>query len=167
VDCAKSHQLSQRVLSTTVGKTREVKTALLLRKDLANNFCRVYTYVKKCLARQLQARPALDLRGPFFVVAIKEGSSEFWHVDWNDDLDGVTWITVVGKWEGGEFCAPQLGFRVPLSPGQIFGVRARVLVHCSTPVTSGSRLVFTCFTDFMMHRYAGSSEVAPGIFMAK
>jgi hypothetical protein len=111
-------------------------------------------YIKARLAREFAARPAVDLRGPFCTVAVKEGASEFWHLDWNDDANSITWIIPIGDWKGGEFCAPQLGIRVPIRPGQVLGVRARVIAHCSAPLTAGKRVVFTCFTDHTLLKNA-------------
>lgn len=103
--------------------------------------------VRKLLAIQLKERPVLDFHGAFFTVAVKEGSSEIYHVDWHDWKWGYAYVIVFGDFEGGEFCAPQLGIKVPIRPGQIFCVMARVLAHCTAPVTGGRRLVITCFSD--------------------
>ncbi|KAG1885905.1 uncharacterized protein F5891DRAFT_891420, partial [Suillus fuscotomentosus] len=46
-------------------------------------------------------------------------------------------VFAVGDWEGGEFCVPQLGIKIPVRPGQLLAVLARVLAHFSAPVTSG------------------------------
>lgn len=86
---------------------------------------------------------------------MKEGSSELYHLDWNDDTDHPTIVIPVGPgWEGGEFCAPQLGIKIPIRPGQVFLVMARILAHCSSPVTAGRRLIFTCFADHTLLRKA-------------
>jgi hypothetical protein len=77
---------------------------------------------------------------------VKEGSSEVLHVDWNDNLNGYAIIFGVGDYTGGEFCIPQLGYRIPLRPGAVLAVRTRLLAHC-THTGSGRRLIFTCFTD--------------------
>ncbi|KAG2111493.1 uncharacterized protein F5147DRAFT_530838, partial [Suillus discolor] len=64
--------------------------------------------------------PVLDFFGAFFMFAIKEGMSEIYHVDWNNDLDSITWLLTLGDWEGGELVLPQKG-----------------LEHCSTRVGIG------------------------------
>ena len=92
-------------------------------------------------------RPALDFKGAFFTIAVKEGSSEIVHIDWNDGIKTMTWIFAVGDWEGAEFVAPQLGVKVPIVAGHMLGVMSRTLAHLSTPIRSGRRVVFTCFTD--------------------
>lgn len=92
-------------------------------------------------------RPALDFQGAFFTVAVKEGSSKIVDVDWGDGKNTITWVFAVGDWEGGEFMAPQLGVRDTIVAGHLFGVMARVVAHFNTPVRSGQRVVFTCFTD--------------------
>ncbi|KAK7442562.1 hypothetical protein VKT23_016160 [Stygiomarasmius scandens] len=97
---------------------------------------------------EFEARVALDFEGSFFCAAIKEGSSELWHVDWNDDPNTLTWVIPIGEgWEGAEFCVPQLGVKVPILPGQILGALTRRLVHCAAPSCGGRRLVLTLFCD--------------------
>ncbi|THU81781.1 hypothetical protein K435DRAFT_692843, partial [Dendrothele bispora CBS 962.96] len=90
----------------------------------------------------------LDFNGAFLCVAVKEGSSELLHLDWQDDPNAFAWIVPVGKgWTGGDFCAPQLGLRVPILPGQVLGALTRRLIHASIVVTNGRRIVLTCFSD--------------------
>ena len=91
--------------------------------------------------------PALNFNGAFFTVAVKEGGSEILHLDWSDGKKTITWVFAVGDWKGCEFVAPQLGVRVPIVPGHLFRVLSRTLAHFTTPITSGRRVVFTCFTD--------------------
>ncbi|KAG1724816.1 uncharacterized protein EDB91DRAFT_1002403, partial [Suillus paluster] len=93
--------------------------------------------VLKLLKRDLKLRPSLFMGGPFFAVAAKEAGSGIVHLDWNDDKVIYAFVFAVGDWEGGEFCAPQLGIKIPVRPGQVLAVLARVLAHFSTPVTSG------------------------------
>jgi hypothetical protein len=93
----------------------------------------------------------LDFHGAFFTVAIKEGVSEKIHIDFNDGKKTITWITAIGDWEeGAEFVAPQLGVRVPLRPGQVIGLMAGVIAHFTTPIKSGRRVIFTCFTEELL-----------------
>ncbi|KAJ6591783.1 hypothetical protein DFH09DRAFT_835537, partial [Mycena vulgaris] len=77
--------------------------------------------------------PALDFEGVFFCITAKEGTSEFTHIDFNDPLPLVTLIWVVSppgaSWTGRECCCPQLGYKIPLRPGQMLAVRARLLAH--------------------------------------
>ena len=91
-------------------------------------------------------RPALDFGGVFFTVAVKEGSSEIVHLDFNDHPDNIAWIVPLGDWEGGEFCVPQLGIKVPLHAGQVIAAMTRNLAHCSAPA-HGLRLILTLFSD--------------------
>ncbi|KAJ7142159.1 hypothetical protein C8R46DRAFT_886706 [Mycena filopes] len=95
----------------------------------------------------MAARPDMDFGGTFYTMAVKEGSSERIHVDWNDNLHKFALIFTAGDYTGGEFCIPQLGIRIPFLPGSVVAVRTRLLAHCSAPVLSGRRIVFTCFTD--------------------
>ncbi|KAG2128501.1 hypothetical protein BD769DRAFT_1288804, partial [Suillus cothurnatus] len=85
------------------------------------------------------AKPVLDFFGAFVTFAIKEGTSEIYHVDWNDDLDSITWLIPLGDWEGGELVLPQKGLerRISIQPGDVFGFMVHTLVHCTTPVTKG------------------------------
>lgn len=101
----------------------------------------------KNISAEVLEKRALNFSGTFFTVAIKEGVSEFLHVDWNDRVGGVTFVIPFGEWEGGYLCTPQLGVRVPIGAGQMVAALTRHLMHCSTPVTSGKRYVMTLFTD--------------------
>ncbi|KIK32119.1 hypothetical protein CY34DRAFT_19277 [Suillus luteus UH-Slu-Lm8-n1] len=114
--------------------------------------------VLRLLKHDLKLRPDLFMGGPFFAVAAKEAGSGIVHLDWNDDRAIYAFVFAVGDWEGGEFCAPQLGIKIPIRPGQVLVVLARVLAHFSAPVTSGRRVVFTCFTDRLLFRH-GCPEV--------
>ncbi|KAF8214519.1 hypothetical protein K438DRAFT_1446246, partial [Mycena galopus ATCC 62051] len=81
--------------------------------------------------------PNLDFGGLFITMAIKEGSSEEDHIDWNDPLFKYAIVFTVGEYTGADFVLPQLGRRIPFPPGSIFLVRTRLLVHCATLVASG------------------------------
>ncbi|KAG2366158.1 hypothetical protein BDR07DRAFT_1215322, partial [Suillus spraguei] len=83
--------------------------------------------------------PALDFGGVFFTVAIKEGTSEIIHIDWNDCINSITWLIALGDWEGGYIVFPQDGImcRIPIRAGDAFGFMAHTLAHCTTPVTKG------------------------------
>ncbi|KAJ7159806.1 hypothetical protein C8R43DRAFT_1063909 [Mycena crocata] len=114
----------------------------------------VHDRVKAKLRKEFAQRPALDFDGVFFCMAAKEGSSEEIHLDFNDNLAFVTFIVACAEdgqeWTGGEFCAPQIGVRIPFRPGQVLAVRTRLLAHCGATVTGGRRLVFTCFSDSVL-----------------
>lgn len=98
------------------------------------------------LTEKLKNRPALQFGGAFFTVAVKEGSSEIIHLDFNDDPNGISWVIPLGDWEGGEFCLPQFGIKIPIQSGQILGAMTRILAHCSAPV-KGFRVILTLFAD--------------------
>ncbi|KAG1865059.1 hypothetical protein C8R48DRAFT_772769 [Suillus tomentosus] len=117
------------------------------------------TRVHQYLGDKYQLRPNLDMGGPFFAIAAKESGSGVVHIDWNDDRALYAFVFAVGDWEGGEFCAPQLGIKIPVRPGQVLAVLARVLAHFSAPVTSGRRIVFTCFTDRLLFRHRDNIPV--------
>ncbi|KAK6992716.1 hypothetical protein R3P38DRAFT_2739149 [Favolaschia claudopus] len=109
----------------------------------------IHARVRHVLASILEQRPNLDLGGLFFTIAVKAGSSEVVHVDWNDNLHKFALIFCVGSFEGGEVCLPQLGRRIPLPPGSVLALRTRLLAHAAI-VGDGYRLVFTCFTDSLL-----------------
>lgn len=115
---------------------------------------RVHARVHQHLGGVLLSRPRVDMGGPFFALAVKESGSGVVHLDWNDNRGIYAYIFAVGDWEGGEFCIPQLGIKIPVRPGQVLAVLARVLAHFSAPVTSGRRIVFTCFTDTLLFKHA-------------
>lgn len=108
---------------------------------------RTYMRVHHLHPNLFASRPGLDFKGVFFTVAVKEGSSEYFHIDFNDYKDGITWVVPLGDWEGGELCLPQLGIKIPICAGQALGVMSGVLAHCSAPITRGKRLILTLFTD--------------------
>lgn len=109
------------------------------------------------MAKEFKEQPYLDFDGAFFTVAIKEGSSEIFHLDWNDDKHGgITWIIPLDVWEGGEFCAPQLGYKVPISAGQVLAAQTRRVVHCGTPA-KGRRVVLTLFADAYLMKHGDES----------
>jgi hypothetical protein len=105
----------------------------------------------------------LDFHGAFFTVAVREGVSEIIHIDFNDGKKTITWIFPVGYWEeGAEFVAPQLGVRVALKPGQMIGIMAGVIAHFTTPIKSGRRVIFTCFTDQLLWMHTNLPPVIIG-----
>ncbi|KAH6886033.1 hypothetical protein BKA70DRAFT_1051111, partial [Coprinopsis sp. MPI-PUGE-AT-0042] len=79
----------------------------------------------------------VDLGGPFFAIAAKEGSSERIHLDFRDDHHTSSWLVPMGSCTGGDFIVPQLGYRVPVHPGQALACTIRVLAHCGSAVTEG------------------------------
>ncbi|KAF8160296.1 hypothetical protein BJ912DRAFT_1026541 [Pholiota molesta] len=66
------------------------------------------------------------------------------------NMHGITWVVPLGDWTSGEFCAPQLGVKIPMRPGQILGVMTKLLAHCGAPVTGGRRVILTLFTDHFL-----------------
>jgi hypothetical protein len=114
---------------------------------------RVHTRVRQHLGHDLLSWPRVDMGGPFFALTVKEAGSGVVHLDWNDNRVIYAYIFAVGDWEGGEFCIPQLGIKIPVRPGQVLAVLARVLAHFSALVTSGRRIVFTCFTDTLLFKH--------------
>jgi hypothetical protein len=74
-------------------------------------------------------------------------------------MHGITWVVPLGDWTGGEFCAPQLGVKIPMRPGQILGVMTKLLAHCGAPVTGGRRVVLTLFTDHFLLNHSNTPDV--------
>jgi len=108
---------------------------------------RAHAWVSILLRAGLTEQPALDFGGSFFIVAVKEGSSEILHINFNDDPNSVSWVIPLGDWTGGEFCLPQLGVKIPVRPGQALAGMTKILVHCTTPITSGRWIILTLFSD--------------------
>ncbi|KAJ3543286.1 hypothetical protein NMY22_g3198 [Coprinellus aureogranulatus] len=101
---------------------------------------KAHAYVKANIREGDQGlADCVDFGGSFFTVAMKEGSSERLHIDFNDHPSSLTWLVPFGDWTGGDFVAPQLGQVVPVRPGQILGAMTKTLLHCGTPITSGRR----------------------------
>ncbi|KAH6910568.1 hypothetical protein BKA70DRAFT_1100231 [Coprinopsis sp. MPI-PUGE-AT-0042] len=89
----------------------------------------------------------VDLGGSFFAIAAKEGSSERLHLDFRDDHRTLSWLVPIGSFTGGDFIVPQLGYRVPVRPGQALACTTRVLAHSGSAVSEGTRIAFTLFSD--------------------
>ncbi|KAG1740810.1 uncharacterized protein EDB91DRAFT_1052877 [Suillus paluster] len=128
----------------------------------AEAMAKAHSRVRQHLKQDLLLRPMVDMGGSFFAVAVKEFGSGVVHIDWNDSCALYAYIFAVGDWEGGEFCIPQLGIKIPVRPGQVLAVLARVLAHFSAPVTSGRCIVFTCFTDALLFEHSHPDVVVVG-----
>jgi hypothetical protein len=74
-------------------------------------------------------------------------------VDFNDDLDSITWVWAIGNWKGSSFVVPELGIQVPVLPGQLFGVCSRRLAHFAVPPSRGRWVIFTCFTEGLLLKH--------------
>lgn len=98
------------------------------------------------LGAELEKYPNFDFDGLFSAIGVKEGASEYLHLDWNDPWNRHALVFAAGTYEGGDFCVPQMRGRMRFLPGSVLAARARALAHASTPFT-GRRLVFTCFID--------------------
>jgi hypothetical protein len=107
----------------------------------------VHAKVKNQLHTVFEGHPSWDLGGGFFCVAIKSGSSELPHVDFNDSTYLMSWVVPLGRSEGSELILPQFNQKISIEHGEVFGFFSRRLLHFSAPPTSGRRLVLTCFTD--------------------
>ncbi|KAJ7178437.1 hypothetical protein C8R43DRAFT_942122 [Mycena crocata] len=89
------------------------------------------------LAKEFALRPALDFGGLFTTIAMKEGSSDIIHIDWNDNTRKYTLMFVVGHFTGAEFCVPQLNMHLPVRQGMLLGAHSGPLHHISWDGTSG------------------------------
>ncbi len=63
---------------------------------------RAYKCIMTNLTEELKNRLALQFGGAFFTVAVKEGSSEIVHLDFNNDPNGISWV-VTGRVESSVF----------------------------------------------------------------
>ena len=108
------------------------------------------------LGDKFASRPNLDFGGAFFTVAVKEGSSEIVHIDFNDDCKNVAFVVPFGDFKGADLCVPQLNTRVPVSPGQVVAFNSKLLAHCSSPILEGRRIILTLFTDYVVLKRFGN-----------
>ncbi|KAH8804138.1 hypothetical protein DL96DRAFT_1632242 [Flagelloscypha sp. PMI_526] len=105
-----------------------------------------HEYVREKLQKEFEQRPALDLGPIAFCVAIKDGGSEFPHLDFGDDPHHFSYVAALGENRtGGEWCAPQFGMKIPLERGQILAAKTAVIAHCTASFT-GPRTAITMFT---------------------
>ncbi|KAI0044869.1 hypothetical protein FA95DRAFT_1496441 [Auriscalpium vulgare] len=107
--------------------------------------------VERCaehVRRLVNFREALDFNGACLCIAIKQGSSELIHVDFNDHERFLTCVLPVGDAVGAHVFLPQLNQRFAVERGSMFAFKAKRLAHCTSPPTSGERIVLTCFTDY-------------------
>ncbi|KAG1778559.1 hypothetical protein EV702DRAFT_967722, partial [Suillus placidus] len=114
---------------------------------------KVYARVQKCLRHSILECPMTDMGGLFFALAMKESRSSLIYIDWNDNRVIYAYIFAVRDWEGGKFCIPQLGIKIPVQLGQVLAVLACVVAHFSAPMTTGHRIVFICFTDILLFQH--------------
>jgi hypothetical protein len=121
--------------------------------------------VRHLLRTQLGSRPAFDMGGAFFTIAVKEGISDIIHLDLNDDPYSLTWVIPLGDWTGGELYCPQLGCKIPIIPGQVYGGLMGKVAHCNAPVTGGRRIILTCFTDLWILKHGDAWR--PRDYMAR
>ena len=110
--------------------------------------------MQRSLGDLYDKRPLLNFGPAFSTIAMKMGSSEVIHFDCNDDPRFLTWLIPVGHWLGGRIVLPQLNQSIELRPRCAFGFTARLLAHCSCPVTTGTRVIFTCFMEKNLLKHA-------------
>ncbi|KAJ7229880.1 hypothetical protein GGX14DRAFT_343678 [Mycena pura] len=114
--------------------------------------------IHQYLGEELKKWPHFDFDGVFTTIAVKEGATEVWHVDWGDPLARPTLVFCIGEYTGGQICFPQLDSKVSFLPGSALAFLARLVGHCSAPHT-GRRIVFTCFTDNTLLEHALQNDV--------
>ncbi|KAG8925824.1 hypothetical protein FRC01_009637 [Tulasnella sp. 417] len=125
--------------------------------DYARTLKRINEYVQVALDDQFINPPFKHLRslGPLFnVFAMKYGGSEISHLDLGDVPGLYAIIVVLDNFQGGDFCLPHLGYRIPLHRRSVLLVDARRLVHSTAPWT-GFRFVITGFIDYNTALHAG------------
>ena len=110
--------------------------------------------LEQLLAAELKDVP-YKFQGAFATVAIKDGASEIFHLDFNDKEGVWAFVFGVGDWsEGGDICLPQVGYRFAMKEGDVFAFPAKTFLHCATPVKKGTRYVFTLFMDKFLYNHA-------------
>lgn len=88
-------------------------------------------------------------------VAVAEGYSELYHIDYNDHAQGYSFSFSVVRPEkhcSVELQMPMLHLRTPYEPGVLFGFQAgdqlhRVVRRTGSDADRANRLNFTIFTD--------------------
>ncbi|KAF5365354.1 hypothetical protein D9757_013779 [Collybiopsis confluens] len=116
---------------------------------------RIYARVSSSLTVD---KPWLDFGGAFFAVAVKIGSSEVDHLDWTDDVKGLTWVSGVGDWVGADLRAIETGYQFPLQAGDALAGNMRLVVHSASPVVSGERITLTFFTCSVLAKHSLGEE---------
>lgn len=106
------------------------------------------------MKKTLVDMPYLDFHGAFFAVAVKDDCSDVDHLDWGDDVDNITFVTAVGKWEGADLQFLELGLRFPLRKGDVGAGKMRKMVHSAGKITSGRRITLTFFTSELLTKQA-------------
>ena len=82
------------------------------------------------------------------------------HIDCNDWENGWAWIGVLGDFNNGDLCMPQLGIRVPMPAGSITGMRGRDLEHFIAK-WSGRRRYFVVHSFWDSIRHHVGIDVGP------
>ena len=114
------------------------------------------------LRKEFQSCPTLQFGSLFHCLAVKKGGAGEIHIDWHDDPRVPAVIFALGNWTGGSLRIPQLGVEVPIRPYQVFLVLARVVAHCTAPITEGERLVFVGFADRFLLKHTEEVTVIYG-----
>jgi hypothetical protein len=97
--------------------------------------------------------------GVFPMIAINYNTISDYHWDKHDDPNSLCCLVVLGDFEGGELCFPQLKIIIPLRPGQILLFPSRLLLHGNFVVTKGIRhsVVYFVHSSFSHHQRNFSS----------
>ncbi|KAJ7586583.1 hypothetical protein C8J56DRAFT_891462 [Mycena floridula] len=56
-------------------------------------------------------------------------------------------LSMISRQTASSIYALQFGIRIPVFPGQVLDVLTQWIAHCSIPITSGCRVVYTLFSD--------------------
>jgi hypothetical protein len=97
--------------------------------------------------------------GVFPMIAINYNTISDYHWDKHDDPNSFCCLVVLGDFEGGELCFPQLKIIVPLRPGQVLLFPSRLLLHGNFTITKGIRhsIVYFVHSSFFHHQRNFSS----------
>ncbi|KAK7461467.1 hypothetical protein VKT23_008644 [Stygiomarasmius scandens] len=141
-------RLQNDLVPCVLGAMKMEDPEMYARMIHAHKFVHATIHRRFSRKQYLETCCCLDFKGAFLCIAIKEGSSEVFHLNWQDDPNSLAWIAPLGKgWVGGDFCLPQLNMWIPIHPGWVLGAQTRRLIHCGSPVKNGRRIVVTCFSD--------------------
>ncbi|PKK62737.1 hypothetical protein RhiirC2_789914 [Rhizophagus irregularis] len=119
--------------------------------DSINRFAQNYynDFYKKL--SQLNWGPfALRSFGIFPMISINYNIISKYHLDKNDHKNSLAFLVVLGDFEGGEICFPEIKLVVKIRPGQVLVFSSRFLKHRNLKVTKGIRhsIVYYVHQDF-------------------
>jgi hypothetical protein len=88
--------------------------------------------------------------GIFPMISINYNIISKYHLDKNDHENSLAFLVVLGDFEGGEICFPEIKLVVKVRPGQVLAFSSRFLRHGNLKVTKGIRysIIYYVHQDF-------------------